>query len=291
MRLDRLIRSHIPTASQPLLLKLCRNKVIRLTPSSSGTDNIPAKQKVSVEYRVQRGDVIHLPAWLQNNSNSGVKSPAQPAAPIPPALLQALKSCIVHEDDHLIAVNKPSFLPVHAGTDHTLGLVDLLSQLHTGIRLIHRLDRLTSGIVLFAKTRTAAEAISQLLRDKSTTPHNPPAAFIHKTYMAVANGTPIQRAGTIDVPLAPSRFTDAAGNISDRIIAVREPSPHKHNSNVSAAITEYSVLQSAHNFSLLQLTPITGKKHQLRVHAAQVLHTPIVVSLLPLALALRCNFA
>ena len=167
---------------------------------------------------------------------------------------------IVHEDDGVLAINKPSGLVCHpTKTDEYSSLVGRM-RLHMGAEatahMINRLDRETSGIVLVAKTDELAREIRRLWERRDVT----------KTYHAITHGWPASESGEINEPLGKDEASPVA--IKDCVRA-----------DGSASKTAYRVLRrferDGERFSHLEIIPQTGRKHQIRIHLAHAGH-PIV---------------
>ncbi len=158
---------------------------------------------------------------------------------------------ILYEDEDILAVNKPSGLPTHPSIRHytdTLanGIAFYYADRPFTFRAVNRLDKDTSGIVLLAKNRFAAEGLSSQLR----------ARQISKTYLALVCGNLKQSDGCIDAPIARD-----AGIIKRRI-----------DENGQAAQTRYRLVEQGKAHALIEAEPITGRTHQIRVHMAHLGH-------------------
>ena len=156
---------------------------------------------------------------------------------------------IVYEDDYILVVNKPAPLPVHpAGRYYFNSLTSLLNQDRPDIDLftVHRLDRETSGLIVFAKSRSVAQSLFKQFKSQS----------VKKSYLAVVHGVPAE-SGSFSSTLVESSF----GDIRDAVLPVSVGKLSK---------TDYSLVSSSDDrlFSLLRLVPFSGKKHQIRVHLA-----------------------
>ena len=167
---------------------------------------------------------------------------------------------VLYEDDALLAVNKPAGLTVHPGAGQKAGtLVNAL--VYRGISLsdtggeyrpgiVHRLDKDTSGVILIAKNNVVHRSLSAQLKDRSTV----------KQYLALVWGSPNPPSGTIDAPIG------------------RHPVSRKKMTVISTgrpSVTSFETINASPRFSLLKVTPSTGRTHQIRVHMAHN-HTPIV---------------
>lgn len=159
---------------------------------------------------------------------------------------------ILHEDKALLAIDKPAGMPSHPTSARKLGtalqLAEEALRQRDGVKVplwpLHRLDAPTSGVLLFAKTQSAARAVNQNLARRR----------VSKRYLAVVAGLPSPAEGEIRLALAEGHLrTEASASGKE-------------------AITRYRVLEELSDSSLLELEPLTGRMHQLRVHLAAVGH-------------------
>lgn len=161
---------------------------------------------------------------------------------------------IIYEDDAFLVVNKPAGIPVHPSQDH---FEDSLSNgikfyfdkigLQKMIRPVNRLDKDTSGLVIFAKNEYVQECLVRQMKSKQ----------FAKEYIAICNGVIENKSGTINAPI--SRKSDS---IIERCI----------NLNGDIAITHYEVLNTSANYSIVKCLLETGRTHQIRVHMAYIGH-------------------
>ena len=169
---------------------------------------------------------------------------------------------IIYDDEFLLVVDKPSGMLTVPGKDEEAEslLEKVCKMLPEGENAleVHRLDQATSGLVVIAKTKDTQSALRQQFEQRK----------VHKTYLALLDGCPAEQEGVIDLPLRP--------NPDDR---PRQIVDHK---NGKQAITHYRVLEHRGNRTLVEFTPLTGRTHQLRVHAShpQGLNCPIVGDML-----------
>ena len=185
--------------------------------------------------------------------------PRQRAAPRPVTLthdeIAFVRAMVIYEDDQVIALNKPAGLSSQGGRIAAHTLDDLLWAFAKSSgnrpRLVHRLDRDTSGVILTARTKPAAGFLGKALMGKR----------FRKAYLAiVAPGAPSAKGGVIDAPL---RREMQGREAYMRICAPDHP-------DAEAAVTRYRTLAATPQAALVELSPETGRMHQLRVHLASI---------------------
>jgi 23S rRNA pseudouridine955/2504/2580 synthase len=202
-------------------------------------------QRVKQDCRLSNGDLVTVHARLLEFKRTEKKAPdtAQQAA-----LLKALKANVLVQDENIIALNKPYGVATQGGTGVKISIDDALDGLshHVGIRprLVHRLDRETTGVLLIARNKQAAIELAEQFK----------ANQITKKYLALVVGHVSPYSGTIRDRVA------KAGSLE----------------NAKPAVTRYRVLASSKGVSLVEFIPLTGRTHQIRIHAAQSLGSPIV---------------
>jgi 23S rRNA pseudouridine955/2504/2580 synthase len=159
------------------------------------------------------------------------------------------KAMIIYEDDDLIIVNKPSGLPVQLGSRMRIAVDVMAKAYNPEARLVHRIDKETSGIVILAKNLFTARYMLHLFQSKE----------VHKKYVAVVSGTLPATEGVVSKPLTRAGST----SIID----------HEHGKE---AITKFRILEAlGPDRTLVEATPLTGRTHQIRVHL-HVISCPIV---------------
>ncbi|HZT51346.1 MAG TPA: RluA family pseudouridine synthase [Stellaceae bacterium] len=241
IRLDRWFRRHFPELGHGRLEKLLRTGQIRLD-----------GRRAAAGDRVAAGQVVRVPSL-------GVAPPAPaPRAPAPrPGDAAMLRDAVLYRDDAVIVLDKPAGLAVQGGTGTERHLDALLDALRFGAserpRLVHRLDKDTSGVLVLARSAAAAARLAAAFRGKD----------VRKVYWAVTVGVPKPRQGRIDLPLA--RLPRPGG---ERVVA--------DDADGKRALTLYrTVAHAAAKFAWLAMEPVTGRTHQLRAHAAAI-GTPIL---------------
>jgi 23S rRNA pseudouridine955/2504/2580 synthase len=162
--------------------------------------------------------------------------------------VQKLEGAILYEDDALLVLNKPSGLAVHGGSGLTFGAVEALRALRPQqkfLELVHRLDRDTSGCLLFAKKRSALRALHQQLREKT----------VAKRYLTLVKGSWPAQLSRVDYALKKNLLS--SGERMVRVDPDGKPS-----------LTRFKVKQALPGATLVEASPVTGRTHQIRVHTA-----------------------
>src|SRR5690625_2396249 len=204
--------------------------------------------RVRANHRLAAGDEVRLPPMYRPE-----QSPRQ--LELSPGLARRLRAAILHEDSHLLAVNKPAGMAVHGGSGLSWGLIEAYRSLRPDLpdlELVHRLDRDTSGCLLLAKRRSGLRSLHQLLRDNE----------MDKRYQALVAGHWPAALQQVDQPLARDQLR--SGERLARVSPEGRPS-----------LTRFRVLQRFDSATLVEARPITGRTHQIRVHA-QVAGHPIL---------------
>ncbi len=238
LRLDRWFQRHFPGLSHGALQKLLRTGQVRID-----------GKRVEGKDRVEPGQQVRLPP--------GVTSAPPPKPREIPSVSDRdaaeIQSLVIHCDDHVIVLNKPPGLAVQGGTGTEHHVDGMLDALRFGFedrpRLVHRLDKDTSGLLLIARTGQAAKRLAESFRQRET----------EKLYWAVVVGVPPQKEGAIDLPLA-----KRPGARDREMMQVDKENGQK-------ALTHFRELDRlAKRAALLALWPRTGRTHQLRVHCAAI---------------------
>ncbi len=239
IRLDRWFRRHFPALPQGAVQKLCRTGQIRVD-----------GKRAAAATRLAPGQAIRIPPLAV--------SPAPAAEKVDPRLEAELARLVLYRDDQVIVLDKPAGLPVQGGPGITRHLDGMLDGLRLGAdrpRLVHRLDRDTSGVLLLARTPGVAGKLAALFRGRD----------VKKTYWAVVAGRPVPPEGVIDAALV------RVGGPAGRTVIAQPDDP-----DAARALTDYRTEDAAgRKLAWLELAPLTGRTHQLRVHCA-ALGTPIL---------------
>jgi len=164
----------------------------------------------------------------------------------------ALADCILYEDDHLLILNKPSGTAVHGGSGLSFGVIEGLRALRPDARfleLVHRLDRDTSGVLLVAKKRSALRSLHEQLRMKG----------MQKDYLALVQGEWQSHCKVVQAPLLKNILQ--SGERIVRVSAEGKPSE-----------TRFKIEERYEFATLIKASPVTGRTHQIRVHAQYAGH-------------------
>lgn len=246
LRLDRWFKRHFPGITHGQLQKWLRTGQIRVN-----------GKRVDSSDRLEEGQSIRLPPQLVHDGSYAQAPSAKGAHPV--RNLEKLKSLILFEDQDVVAINKPAGLAVQGGTGLKENLDDSLMVFSldgvTRPKLVHRLDRETSGVLLIARNDFAAMKLAASFRSHKT----------QKIYWAIVKGVPKDGEGRVDAPLI------KCGQLM-RVAGKNEENPK----DVKAASTLYQVVETVHKkIAFVALWPLTGRTHQLRVHMEH-LGTPIL---------------
>lgn len=248
VRLDRWFRIHFPSVGYVYLQKLLRTGQVRVD-----------SRRASANDRLEAGAQIRVPQIVR------VAKKTMLAAPAPRLLSKTdrdrIENMILYEDEHILVLNKPFGLAVQGGTGtkrHIDGmLAAMVDRFGDRPRLVHRLDRDTTGVLLVAKHRDAAAKLGRIFQTRSAA----------KTYWALVKGVPKPQQGKVTAPLV-----KAAGPEGDR---VRKALPGEQEEAMHAT-THYAVIDRvASKAAWVSLKPVTGRQHQLRAHMA-LIDNPIV---------------
>lgn len=232
-RIDNYLIAQLKGVPKSLVYRILRKGEVRVN-----------KKRVKPEYKLQTGDVVRIPPVRVAESS-----------PLPSAKLdrvQALAGQILYEDDLLLVINKPAGLAVHGGSGLQFGLIESLRALRPEVQqleLVHRLDRDTSGCLLIAKRRSALRALHAQLREKT----------MNKQYYALVRGHWQAHVKKVTAPLQKNTLKSG-----ERVVRV--------DGEGKDAETRFRIVEQYAQATLVEASPITGRTHQIRVHALQAGH-------------------
>ncbi|MCT8330130.1 RluA family pseudouridine synthase [Albidovulum sediminis] len=254
IRLDRWMKRQFPQVTQGAIEKLCRTGQIRVDGG-----------RVKASTRLLPGNQVRVPPLPQPEA-----PPERVATPgLPEADVRLIQSAVLWKDEHVIALNKPAGLPSQGGSGQGHRHVDGLTEaLKFGYKdrpkLVHRLDKDTSGVLLLARTDRVARALSEAFRSRTT----------RKIYWAAVAGVPSPRMGTIRFGLVKAPGHGRGGE-GEKMLAIH-PSKVDQTEGAKRATTDYAVIDAlGSRAAWVALVPVTGRTHQLRAHMAEIGH-PIV---------------
>ncbi len=244
-RLDRWLKRQFPTINQIKIEKWCRKGEIRI---NSG--------RVKPSKRLVLGEVVRVPP-IENVERS-VKHRVKVFSE---SDVDMIKQTVIYEDCHLLVLNKPAGLAVQGGSGQKDRHVDALSEVfrHDSVekpKLVHRLDKHTSGILLLAKDRKTAEIMTKSFRSKR----------VRKIYWALVAGIPKTDVGTVRLSLNKTKLASGL----EKMVSI-SATEEMNFPNSKRSITDYVVIEKvSQRATWLGLSPITGRTHQLRSHMAAI---------------------
>ena len=250
-RLDRWMRRRHAGLVQARIEGLCRKGLIRIN-----------GRRAKPSDRLREGQTVQFPPITGRKPGEGAKDRFQGRTGSGKA--GSMAGRVLFVDEHLVAIDKPPGLAVQGGPGQSRHIDRMATEFGLSgdepPRLVHRLDKDTSGVLLMARSRRASAALSRQFRDRS----------LQKVYWAVVRGSLPDERGSIASPAG------AAGPGMAGAAHLRQVAGGRAAKGTVSALTNYIVLETlGDRFSLVALNPVTGRNHQLRIHMAG-LGTPIV---------------
>ncbi|WP_344954557.1 23S rRNA pseudouridine(955/2504/2580) synthase RluC [Zobellella aerophila] len=233
-RIDNFLRTQLKGVPKSLIYRILRKGEVRVN-----------KKRIKPEYKLLTGDQVRVPPVRVAERDNEL-----PSARL--GKVQALDTAIIYEDDALIVLNKPSGTAVHGGSGLSFGVIEGLRALRPEARfleLVHRLDRDTSGILLVAKKRSMLRSLHEQLREKTMDKH----------YLALVRGQWQAHQKGVNAPLKKNEL--ASGERVVRVDKDGKPSE-----------TRFRIVQKFQEATLVEASPVTGRTHQIRVHALHAGH-------------------
>ena len=246
-RLDRWFKRMFPHISQGRIEKMCRKGEIRVDGG-----------RVKPGTRLETGQNVRVPplpdAEALRERNIAVVTDAD---------RKMIQNAVLFKDEHFIVLNKPAGLPTQGGTGHDIHIDMLAEELKFGNetkpKLVHRLDKDTSGVLLLARTGKAAKALAKALHDRET----------RKIYWALVAGRPPQQVGTIQYGLVKASGHGPHG-AGEKMHCIH-PDEVERTPGAKRATTDYAVIETiGTRATWVGLVPVTGRTHQLRAHMAEI---------------------
>lgn len=248
-RLDRWLKRRFPHLAQGRIEKMCRKGEVRVDGG-----------RVKSSTRVEQGQQVRVPPLPEPGE---VASAPKPTVREDDA--EMIRAAVIYRDDHILALNKPPGLPTQGGSKQTRHVDGMGEALRFGYdekpRLVHRLDKDTSGVLILARTRAVAKSLTEAFRARDT----------RKIYWAAVAGVPSPKMGTIRYGLVKMPGHGAKGE--NEKMRCLMPDEVETTPGAKRATTDYSVLEVlGKRASWVALVPVTGRTHQLRAHMAELGH-------------------
>jgi 23S rRNA pseudouridine955/2504/2580 synthase len=240
MRVDRFVAIKTKL-THAVICRILREKDIKVN----------GKRISKIDHRLAEGDAVMLCRMFKEVENLA------PKTKVTQRMIIDLKNSIFFENEHIIAINKPHGLATQSGGGLLYSVDDILRKIDAQYRIVHRLDKETSGLLIVAKTRKAATNITNAFTNRE----------VQKVYLACVSPMPKEESGTI------SSYIGKTYSKNMHKVAILT----KEDEDARMAITDYKVIKkdSSTNCALVEFTPKTGRTHQIRIHANHI-NCPII---------------
>lgn len=239
LRLDKTLQELYPSATFGLVQKLCRKGQIRID-----------GKRVKGNERLTVGQEIKCPEFVTEDNTDQIQQ--KRTYQLSKKEAHEIENMILYEDDKLVVMNKDYGIPVQAGSGHSKSL-DRMLVAYAGDsyspKLVHRIDKTTTGLVLFAKNKQTAREVSLQFKNRK----------VEKTYLAVVKGR--VRANEMEGVIKSELAVEEGDEGYEKMSAKK---------GAQKAETYYEVLESAGMYHLVKIEPKTGRKHQIRVHMSSI---------------------
>ena len=231
-RIDNFLVGQLKGVPKSLIYRILRTGQVRINGKRAKPDT-----------RIAEGDEVRIPPVR-------TAEPAVAGAP-PPGQLVRIEESIIFEDRDFLVIDKPSGVASHGGSGISFGAIELLraARPQETLELAHRLDRDTSGVLVFTRRRPALNALQTLIRDNETT----------KQYLTLVKGRPARATFDVNEPLRKSVLQGG-----ERMVRV--------DAEGKASLTRFRLVEALAGATLMEATLFTGRTHQSRVHAAHAGH-------------------
>ena len=228
-RIDNYLFTHLKGVPKSRIYRILRKGEVRVN-----------KGRIKAEYKLQLNDILRIPPIRVSEIRDDSHLPQL-------AQVKRLEKCILQETKQYLVINKPSGIAVHGGSGLSFGVIEALRALRPEekfLELVHRIDRDTSGCLLIAKRRTYLIHFQNQLRHRK----------MNKQYLAIVSGKWPKGKTLVDEPLLKTHLPSG-----ERIVLVDKAG--------KASQTRFELVESLGDYSLIQAKPLTGRTHQIRVHA------------------------
>ncbi|VFP81762.1 23S rRNA pseudouridine(955/2504/2580) synthase RluC [Candidatus Erwinia haradaeae] len=236
-RVDNFLFTQLKVMPKSMIYRILRKGLVRVN-----------KKRIRPKYKLINGDTIRVPRVWSKEVGKGVSS-----TKVGSAQTFLVENSIIYEDEYIVILNKPAGIAVHGGSGLRFGVIEVLRASRPDeyfLELVHRLDRYTSGLLLVAKKRSSLRDLHEQLREKR----------VKKYYLALVQGQ-----WPIDITAVSAPLSKHSGKGYQKEVRVCEEGK---SSQTLFQVKEYYSKQA----TLIQARPLTGRMHQIRVHALHAGH-------------------